>query len=247
MSKGNALVPSTTPLVAGFLAGVVSTSILLPVDVVKVRLQVTESAGPSARRVGFGRALRSIVRYEGIRGLWVGWTPAVMGSAISWGGYFYFYEGMKKNYTAFKLRRRNSMRREADPAEVLTPIDNFLLACSAGAVMVAITNPIWLVKTRMQLQMKKASEQLQTVRPYANVMDAFRTIVREEGPSALYRGVGPAFLLTSHGGVQFVVYEFLRKHFHYQRAKRDRSGHDTVWDRLEKSTGYLTMGATAKM
>jgi Mitochondrial carrier protein len=156
--------------------------------------------------------------------------------------------------------------------------------------MVAITNPIWLVKTRMQLQMKRASSlqaavgagattaatsSSSVVKPYKNTLDAFSTIVRQEGWFALYRGAGAAFLLTSHGGVQFVVYEFLRKHYHYQRASSSSSakvvdhlssvvngGDDSkstitkrhsppqrrsVWERLELSTGYLTMGAVAKI
>lgn len=117
--------------------------------------------------------------------------------------------------------------------------------------MVLITNPVWLIKTRMQLQMKKASERY-NIKPYKSMADAARTIVRDEGPLALYRGCGPALLLTSHGGVQFVVYEYLRKHFHFHRVGRMRSNESdaqsmSVWQRLELSSGYLAMGATAKM
>lgn len=220
---------STTPLLAGFAAGVVSTTLLLPIDVVKVRLQVT------TRRLGFGSALRGILLHEGWRGLWVGWTPAVLGSAVSWGGYFYFYEGLKKQMVEFKGGQDTS---------ILTSVDNFGLACTAGGLMVLITNPIWLVKTRMQLQMKRASEKHE-IKPYRHMVDAFRTIARDEGALALYRGVGPAMLLTTHGGVQFVVYEYLRKHFHVNKAQR--SAQDSVLDFLEKSIGYLAMGAVAKM
>jgi solute carrier family 25 folate transporter 32 len=110
--------------------------------------------------------------------------------------------------------------------------------------MVMVTNPVWLVKTRMQLQMRKASEK-HNIQPYKGTLDAFRTIIKEEGYLALYRGSGPAMLLTSHGGVQLVVYEYLRKHFHFRRAKRDDAS--SVWERLELSAGYLTMGAVAKM
>ena len=112
--------------------------------------------------------------------------------------------------------------------------------------MVAITNPIWLVKTRMQLQMRKASEQ-HRIKPYSNMIDAFRTIVRDEGWLALYKGSGPAMLLTSHGGVQFVVYEYLRKQFQFRQVKRDEKQGISLWHRLELSAGYLTMGAVAKL
>lgn len=40
--------------------------------------------------------------------------------------------------------------------------------------------------------------------------DALSTILREEGPLALYKGVVPALLLCGQGAVQFAVYEWLK-------------------------------------
>ncbi|CAN0483475.1 unnamed protein product, partial [Scytosiphon promiscuus] len=60
----------------------------------------------------------------------------------------------------------------------------------AGAIMVFATNPVWMIKTRMQLQDNTAKPG--AVRPYAGLMDAARTIVREEGALALYSGAVPA-------------------------------------------------------
>jgi len=243
----------TVPLIAGFSGGVVCTTLLLPLDIVKLRLQVTESAKPWRRFRSF-RILGGIVKYEGLRGLYQGWTPAVLGSAISWGGYFYFYEGFKRKLVDYRLSKKEDTISSQQPttstvssAEVLTSVDNFILACTAGAVMVALTNPVWLIKTRMQLQMRKSSEQHQ-IKPYKNIVDAFRTIVREEGALALYKGSGPALLLTSHGGVQFVVYEYLRKNFPVERPKWEDGAKDAnVWLRLKQSAGFLAMGAVAKL
>ncbi|GKZ00245.1 hypothetical protein MPSEU_000977400 [Mayamaea pseudoterrestris] len=235
---------STVPLVAGFSGGIVSTTLLLPLDVVKVRLQVNESTTRNGRRLGTMSVFRSIVRHEGIVGLYQGWLPAVIGSSVSWGGYFYVYERLKRSLVDYKTETHNS---SIPTSQVLNSFDHFVLACSAGGIMVAITNPIWLVKTRMQLQMKKTGE-LHNIKPYNGMVDAIRRIVQEEGYLALYKGCGPAMLLTSHGGVQFVVYEYLRKHFHYTRAQRgvdERAS--SVWHRLELSLGYLLMGAAAKI
>lgn len=241
---------TTVPLIAGFAGGVVSTTLLLPLDIVKLRLQVSEASKPLRRFRSF-RILGGIVKYEGLRGLYQGWTPAVLGSAVSWGGYFYFYEGFKRRMVEYKLSHRTNVaptdgEEAVKPTQVLNSVDNFVLACAAGAVMVALTNPIWLVKTRMQLQMRKASEQ-HKIKPYNTMADAFATIVREEGVLALYKGSGPALLLTSHGGVQFVVYEYLRKNFHVERPKRKEGKDLNVWHRLEQSTGFLGMGAVAKL
>lgn len=249
---GKLLDPSYVPLIAGFSAGVVSTSLLLPLDVVKLRLQVTESK--VQRRFRSLRILGGIVKYEGVQGLYVGWTPAVVGSAISWGGYFFIYEGLKLQLSNYRRNGDESAHGNTvmttatrqSTATSLSSADNFFLACTAGAIMVGLTNPIWLIKTRMQLQMKRTSE-THKIKPYTGIWNAASTIVREEGPAALYKGSGAALLLTSHGGVQFVVYEYLRKHFHVHRLNRAQGRDMSSWERFEKSLGYLTMGAVAKL
>jgi solute carrier family 25 folate transporter 32 len=259
---------SFAPLIAGFSGGVISTTLLLPLDVVKVRLQVSEDAGSAInsplkrfggvkrRRLGARRAFFGILKHEGVRGLYQGWTPAVLGSAISWGGYFYLYENFKRQLVAYKLQSAAAassapvaVENIRETAAHLNPADNFILACSSGAMMVALTNPIWLIKTRMQLQMRKSSvlHATEVKAPYKNIVDAARTIVRDEGAWALYKGAGPAMLLTSHGGIQFVVYEFLKKHFEFKRASREENMSRSVAERLELSMGYLSMGAVAKM
>ena len=58
------------------------------------------------------------------------------------------------------------------------------------------------MKTRLQLQTNKR---------YKGILDAFSRIIKEEGWLALYRGILPALFLTSHGAVQFVVYEKLKE------------------------------------
>jgi solute carrier family 25 folate transporter 32 len=247
---------SFAPLIAGFLGGVTSTSLLLPLDVVKVRLQVSEDSenarragGGVKRRLGAMRLFRGIIKHEGIIGLYQGWTPAVIGSAVSWGGYFYLYENFKKQLVTYKLQSSGTLvTPEALRTTHLNSADNFILAVSSGACMVALTNPIWLIKTRMQLQMRKSSQLHTEVKaPYKNMVDAAVTIVREEGVFALYKGGGAAMLLTSHGGVQFVVYEFLKKNFNYKRATREENLNRSMWERFEMSMGYLSLGAVAKM
>lgn len=237
---------SISPLIAGFLGGSVSTTLLFPLDIIKVRLQVHESEGTRGKKLGALRVAGLVYKYEGISGFFAGWTPAVIGSAVSWGGYFFFYEGFKKRLVQSRTGNSSGHPTNIDMSAVLTPLDNFFLAVAAGGIMVGFTNPVWLIKTRMQLQMKRSST-MHNIKPYAGLRDAFRTIIREEGVWALYRGSGPALLLTSHGGVQFVVYEFLKKHFHFQRAKREETVGNTVWERFELSMGYLTMGAVAKV
>mmetsp|Transcript_9733 Transcript_9733/g.21017 ORF Transcript_9733/g.21017 Transcript_9733/m.21017 type:complete len:393 (+) Transcript_9733:178-1356(+) len=288
---------SWKPGFSGFSGGAISTVLLMPLDNIKVRLQVNEGAStnltsspPTAieakatatskyatsnntgsrikeqqkprTRLGAMRMLRGVIKYEGVRGLYQGLAPAVVGSAVSWGGFFYVYEAMKQQLRYVKSMKNadiayytagnniTAIRRDQPQQQLATlnSWDNFILGTASGVVMVFVTNPIWLIKLRLQLQMKRTSEHLHlnNVTRYDGFWDAFRKIVRSDGILGLYRGTGPALILTSHGGVQFVVYEFLRKHFHYVKAQRSTES-SSVMKRFENSLGYLTIGAISKM
>ena len=129
-------------------------------------------------------------------------APALVGSGASWGLYFFFYEACKQ-----RLRDGGSGGGGGGgggaPA-ALAPLQHAYAAWEAGTVTCLFTNPVWLVKTRMQLQTPGARA------PYASMAHAFRSILRDEGFLGLYRGLAPALLLTLHGVVQFVVYEALK-------------------------------------
>jgi len=270
---------SWKPGVAGFSGGAVSTMLLLPLDNIKVRLQVNEGVNSKALsapsksstansgtaihggRLGAIRMLRGVVKYEGVRGLYQGLVPAIVGSAVAWGGFFYVYESMKRQlryaksnysmYNAVGTSGQNINSSSKNPQQelpTLNSFDNFALATASGVVMVFVTNPVWLIKLRLQLQMKRtASEHLhaKNITQYDGFVDAFRKIIKADGVLGLYKGTGPALLLTSHGGVQLVVYEFLRKYFHYARAQR--TAESSLMKRFEDSIGYLTIGAISKM
>jgi len=235
------------PFLAGLCGGAASTILLYPLDLVKVRMQVNvgeitgnKTVKGTSKRLTSLQAFRTVIKHEGFMGLYQGLTPAVIGSAISWGGYFYVYEGLKRAYSTHNHPQQPRHFNFTAP-------EHFLLSCTAGAIMVAITNPVWLIKTRIQLQMTQTAVELGMKRPYANMLDAAKTIIKEEGALALYKGAGPALMLTSHGGVQFMCYEYLRKHFHYSRPKRDPSTQISVIERLHLSIGYLSMGAISKI
>lgn len=202
-------------------------------------------------------------------GLYQGLSPALLASAVSWGGYFFLYEGMKKQALAVRQKRHEpsllgvqtsglTAAGDALKVERLSATENFAAACLAGAAMVGLTNPMWLIKTRMQLQLRhfkdgttQGGDAKIPIRPYRNMFDAASTIVREEGPLALYKGASVALVMVSHGGIQFVAYEFLKARFgsytRAERAKKEDHERISVLEALEDSLGYLTMGAASKI
>lgn len=89
-------------------------------------------------------ALIQIVRTEGVRTLYAGLSPNLLGSTVSWGSYFYCYNLLRG------VARREE--RLLDSAGQLGPFVNLTCATCSGFLTCLATNPIWLIKTRLQLQ-----------------------------------------------------------------------------------------------
>jgi solute carrier family 25 folate transporter 32 len=79
-------------------------------------------------------------------------------------------------------------------------------AVVAGAVTNTLTNPCWVVRTRLQTQSHLGGGPPE----YRSTLHAFQQIYRAEGFGALYKGLGASMLGLSHVAVQFPVYEALK-------------------------------------
>ena len=192
-------------LLAGVASGAVTALLLHPLDTVKVKLQVADgilhssSSSPSSSSSRFltvRGAVREIWQSEGgVRGFYRGLSPALIGAGASWGLYFFFYESAKR-------------RLAGERAEKLTPLAHAYAAWESGTAVVFLTNPVWLVKTRMQVEGAKG---VGNTAPYTSLRSALQNILVTDGFTGLYRGLIPALCLTSHGVVQFTTYEALKE------------------------------------
>lgn len=212
-------------LVAGTAGGVASTLVLHPLDLVKVRFQVNEGTAATNRPQyrGMGNALMSIWKSSGIRGLYQGVTPNVWGAGTSWGLYFLIYNAIK------------TWMQAGDPKLSLGADRHMLASCEAGFLTLCVSNPLWVVKVRMCLQYEGRSSGPQ----YSGMWDALRKTYVSEGIRGLYKGFVPGIFGISHGALQFVAYEELKKwYFTYQ---------DYTADIRLGTTEYLVFAALSKM
>ena len=155
--------------------------------------------------------------------LYRGLSANLLGSGVNWGIYFFSYESIKS-----LLNPNNEQK--------LSSTHHFLAGTLSGITAITVTNPIWCVKTRLQIQDKSSPT------AYQGLFDCFRRIIKEEGILPLYRGLGPAYILVLNPALQFTFYEKLKQLFMELHLYYDQTGNTDLG-----STDFLVMGAMAKM
>ncbi|KAK6751683.1 hypothetical protein RB195_003228 [Necator americanus] len=177
-------------LIGGFAGGVVSTAVCHPMDLLKIRYSADEGSSIRPRYKSYFHATKCIIRAEGVRGIYQGLTPNMVGSAMSWGLYLQWYHKIQE-ILPFRSPNVN--------------IDNFLCGFFSGAAVMCITNPIWVTKTRLCLQYETSG-----TKKYSGTVDCLTKIFKEEGIPGLYRGFVPGLIGTTHGALQFMIYNRMK-------------------------------------
>ncbi|KAK4418201.1 Mitochondrial uncoupling protein 2 [Sesamum alatum] len=144
-----------------------ATGITHPLDVLKVRLQM-QLVGQRGPLTGMGSLSMQVVKTEGLRSLYLGLTPALTRSVLYGGLRLGLYEP-SKYVCELAFESTNVFMKIASGA-------------FSGAVATALTNPVEVLKVRMQMNTKTTSGPIQEMQKIAS----------EEGVAALWKGVGPA-------------------------------------------------------
>lgn len=184
--------------ISGVSGGTISTLILHPFDLIKLRFAVDDGQASTHRTKyrGIIHATASITKEEGLLALYRGVSANMIGNASSWGLYFFFYN-------TFKSRLRSG-----DANQQLSTKAHVACAASTGCLTLLLTNPIWVVKTRLCL---KDVDTLPQHMRYRNFRDGIYKLTKYEGLSGMYKGLIPGLVGVSHGVVQFVTYDEMKK------------------------------------
>lgn len=243
----------------GSVGGITAAILTSPLDVLKTRLQSDFyqsqiAAGRAARGITSVATLSlpqsgllhfretfqilfSIHRVEGWRALFKGLGPNLVGVVPA----------RAINFFAYGNGKRIISERLNDGQEAAWV--HLCAAAGAGIITGTATNPIWLVKTRLQLDKSNAERTgRQSVRQYRNSIDCVMQTLRAEGIRGLYRGLSASYLGVSESTLQWVLYEQMKLYLSRRRANLDQSGRTpNTWDRTVDWGGKVSAAGSAKL
>jgi hypothetical protein len=208
-------IPLVAKLGVGAAAGVIGTCFIFPLDIIKTRLQ----SGQGGTRNPIISAT-NLFQKSGIRGFYKGILPNLIGVTPE---------------KAIKLAINESVRERYTLPNGKIALRHEILAGSlAGFFQVIATNPMELIKIRMQLQAMLPVEERQTT----------MQVIRHLGISGVYRGT-PATLLRDvpFSFIMFPLYSNIKDYL------TDANGHISMGNTLLSGAvaGAVSSGAVTPM
>lgn len=186
---------------AGAGGGILSMVLTYPLITLSTRAQVESKRAQSSTI----DAIRRIVQREGIIGLYSGLESALFGISVTNFVYYYWYEWTR---SAFERTAEKAGR-----SKKLSTIESMIAGAIAGSATVLLTNPIWVINTRMTARKSAEDDPSLPGGPKKQPASTFGTLMellQKEGPAALFSGVLPALILVINPILQYTIFEQLK-------------------------------------
>ncbi|XP_053617116.1 putative tricarboxylate transport protein, mitochondrial [Plodia interpunctella] len=193
MVQADGTLSTAGKLGCGLAAGVAEAVFAVtPMETVKVKF-INDMRTEKPRFKGFFHGVRTIVKEEGVGGVYKGVTATVMKQGSNQAIRFFVMESLRDWY-------KGGDRDKPVPKYIVG-----LFGGVAGAASVFGNTPIDVVKTRMQgLEAAK----------YKNTLDCFLKIWKNEGPIAFYKGTVPRLSrVVFDVAITFTIYDSIMDAF----------------------------------
>lgn len=237
---------------AGAGGGIIAQLITYPLQTVNTRQQTERDPKKENRKLGTIQQMCQVVKHEGWGRLYGGLTPSLAGTAASQGVYYYFYQIFRDKAEAASLER---MKKGVGDGSV-GMFSSLVVAALSGCVNVLLTNPIWVVVTRMQTHSKVSKkshpDQIQSTTPDETILaatelppfgtgHAIQEVYDEAGVLGFWKGVLPTLIMVSNPSIQFMLYETMLKRLKKRRALRGKDNNGVT------ALEIFLLGALAKL
>lgn len=220
-------VSALSHLLAGGIGSTVAQFVTNPLDVVQTRLMSTKLNFSSYSKgggnsfnvattgggvqiqskpvIGFNyfqvlaAYMRHMVNSEGIRSLYKGLAPGLIGIVPAKSAYFFCYASAKT-----KLNQNSTFQSHQHVVHSLS-------AMMAGLFTGTVTNPVWYIKTKLQLNVKDRT----------SVTDIVRKGYKKHGFKCFFRGISASYVGVFETVIYFLLYEELKRNIQINNTSKN--------------------------
>jgi len=189
------------------------------------------------------QAVVDIIQREGLLGLYAGLSSSLLGIAVTNGVYYYFYERTREAILAAPAR--------ANRSKALNTLESVLSGLIAGTATTLISNPIWVVQVNQATQTMPSEitqSSIQAPKPRKlNIFQTIKFIMRKDGISAFWRGIGPALVLVINPIVQYTVFEQLKNAVIKSRTAKLKAVGAATTVAVLSDLDFFWLGAISKL
>ena len=202
--------PNLKAFTCGSFAGLIQALIICPIEHVKCRMQIQQTAGSAKTSHPLRATLRTIITSGGsstnIPALYRGWWITCWREVPAFGAYFALYD-IFKNRIQKRLDQRDRETITATPTNEQPKAHTWFASAIAGgltgALSWAIVYPFDVIKTQIQTAPINAPKHERTIAAVTS------KIVNEHGWKHLFRGLSITCLRSFPvNGIIFPVYEY---------------------------------------
>lgn len=187
-------------ILAAGISAVITVSFIHPIDVIKTRLQISNSTNNSShnnktniinyKNLGINKTIQTIFKNEGFGAFWKGIQAAWIREAT---------------YTSLRLGLYSPLKEHIDPTNKYGFSGKFVIGCICGGIGSFVGNPFDVVKTRL-ISIEGKNDML-----FKNI---FQHIYKTEGIGGFYSGLNVNIMRACVlNGTQMSCYEQIKQLF----------------------------------
>ncbi|GAV51994.1 hypothetical protein ZYGR_0AF04660 [Zygosaccharomyces rouxii] len=215
--------------VAGGIGGMAGSVVTCPFDLVKTRLQsdVYQNVYKSKAIYKTGTPTQKVLNYMVQAGVHFKETCGILGSVYKQEGFTSLFKGLGPNLVGVIPARSINFFTYGTTKEIYSRYFNngqeaawihLMAGATAGWATSTATNPIWMIKTRLQLDKAGNTKQ------YKNSWDCIKSIMKNEGIHGMYKGLSASYLGSVESILQWILYEQMKRVI--KERSIEKFGHD---------------------
>ncbi|XP_043464181.1 solute carrier family 25 member 40-like [Leptopilina heterotoma] len=198
--------PFWIPILAGGTARVFAATLVSPLELIRTKMQSQRLSHAELRQ-----ALKTVVKYSGVSGLWMGLSSTLLRDVPFSAIYWFNYETLKKTFSNLQH----------------TFTFNLIAGAAAGSVAALCTIPFDVVKTHRQIEM--GEKEIYSDKPgrTSSTISIIRRIYDQNGVRGLYTGLAPRLIKVAPACAIMIATFEQGKRFFQERNANEMLGLET--------------------